>query len=270
MDNDGIPSKLQHSKKEQMDLNIKSEPSEPIESIFIKQEIVDDQIDISTVKVESQDDSFIDPLALGNITTNNVNTKRGFLSIENTAQNEESVSKLFPNVEKNYSTETMQIFQESLGKSGIAFGKVRENTAQDEVNVSKFCYKSLPNVKNVHKEFLSIVKEGYQCNICSEIMNPKMADFLFHIKSLHYGMKCELCSKAFSNAGNLQRHIKKVHGGINYKCETCEKVYCDAGTLKRHIDSIHNGVKNHKCDTCGKAFSKFGNLKIHVLSVHGS
>ena len=43
-----------------MKLNIKSEPSEPIENIFIKQEIFDDPLDIWTVKTESPENSFIE------------------------------------------------------------------------------------------------------------------------------------------------------------------------------------------------------------------
>ena len=81
-DDNCITSNLQHSKNEQVNLIIKSEPSESIENIFIKEEIVDDQIDISTVKIESRDDGSIDPLALGNIETNNVNTKHDFLPID--------------------------------------------------------------------------------------------------------------------------------------------------------------------------------------------
>ena len=58
---------------------------------------------------------------------------------------------------------------------------------------------------------------------------------------------CESCSKSFSLAMYLKKHIHIVHKGHkDYKCESCGKSFSKAGDLKRHIHI------DHKCKTCGK------------------
>ena len=74
--------------------------------------------------------------------------------------------------------------------------------------------------------------------------------------------------KAFSQSGNLRRHIITVHHGQkDYKCDSCDKAFSSAGDLKKHINAVHNSQQDHKCDSCRKAFSQAGNLKRHIDSI---
>ena len=56
--------------------------------------------------------------------------------------------------------------------------------------------------------------------------------------------KCESCSKSFSRAENLKKHIHTIHEGHkDYRCESCGKTFSEAGSLKKHIYRIHEGHK---------------------------
>ena len=77
--------------------------------------------------------------------------------------------------------------------------------------------------------------------------------------------KCESCSKSFSVAGSLKRHIYTVHEGHkDHKCESCGKSFSQAEFLKKHIHIVHEGHKDHKCKFCAKSFTGAGDLKRHI------
>ncbi|XP_054059979.1 zinc finger and BTB domain-containing protein 49 isoform X3 [Rissa tridactyla] len=74
--------------------------------------------------------------------------------------------------------------------------------------------------------------------------------------------ECNICGKHFSQAGNLQTHLRRHSGEKPYICEICGKRFAASGDVQRHI-IIHSGEKPHLCDICGRGFSNFSNLKEH-------
>ncbi|XP_048462232.1 zinc finger and BTB domain-containing protein 49 [Rhincodon typus] len=74
--------------------------------------------------------------------------------------------------------------------------------------------------------------------------------------------ECNICGKHFSQAGNLQTHLRRHSGEKPYICEICGKRFAASGDVQRHI-VIHTGQKPHLCDICGRGFSNFSNLKEH-------
>ena len=63
----------------------------------------------------------------------------------------------------------------------------------------------------------------------------------------------------------LSSHMKINHIKQKYhNCDLCGKAFSQAGHLKIHINAVHNGQKDLKCDTCGKLFSQAGTLKNHI------
>ena len=80
--------------------------------------------------------------------------------------------------------------------------------------------------------------------------------------------KCETCDKAFSQSGDLVRHMR-THSGVKpYACELCDKAFSQAGNLASHM-LTHTGVKPWVCQTCGRAFTKSSNLASHMLTHSG-
>ena len=66
----------------------------------------------------------------------------------------------------------------------------------------------------------------------------------------------------------MKRHINSVHNGQkDHKCNSCEKSFSEAHNLNVHI-KVHNGQKDHKCDLCEKSFSTSGYLKKHINVQH--
>ena len=83
--------------------------------------------------------------------------------------------------------------------------------------------------------------------------------------------ECKQCTKTFSRAGGLKRHIHTIHKGQkDYKCESCKDLsFSQSSSLKKHIRTFHEGQQDFKCESCGKTFSKSGHLKKHNHAIHG-
>ena len=44
----------------------------------------------------------------------------------------------------------------------------------------------------------------------------------------------------FSVSGSLKKHINSVHNGLkDLKCDLCSKAFTESWTLKKHMDALH-------------------------------
>ena len=78
-----------------------------------------------------------------------------------------------------------------------------------------------------------------------EVFDRKKKSFL-HSQAKHSMLKphvCELCSRSFSQKGNLRSHVLRVHtiGDANqrYKCDTCSCTFRKLGSLNAHMSKVH-------------------------------
>ncbi|XP_062868228.1 putative transcription factor Ovo-like 1 [Trichomycterus rosablanca] len=78
---------------------------------------------------------------------------------------------------------------------------------------------------------------------------------------------CPVCSKAFSIARVMKRHVRTHSDFRRYSCEYCGKGFNDTFDLKRHVRT-HTGVRPFKCSVCGKAFTQRCSLETHLKKVH--
>ena len=53
-----------------------------------------------------------------------------------------------------------------------------------------------------------------------------------------------------------------------YKCKSCSKSFSGAGDLEKHIHTIHKGHKEFKCEYCGQSFTLLPNLRGHIKTIH--
>ena len=58
----------------------------------------------------------------------------------------------------------------------------------------------------------------------------------------HEGMRytCDQCDYKFTDTGNLDKHVKTIHGGIHYPCSQCDYKATQKPYLKSHVSSKHN------------------------------
>ena len=61
--------------------------------------------------------------------------------------------------------------------------------------------------------------------------------------------------KTFSSGRSLKINVHEGHK--DYNCESCSKSFTRAGSLKKHIHTVHNGQKDHKCDSSNHALKNY-------------
>lgn len=76
---------------------------------------------------------------------------------------------------------------------------------------------------------------------------------------------CNICKKAFTHEGFLNRHLRR-HSGERVFCKFCHKGFVDKVTLKQHL-STHSDEKLFACHLCSKNFECQSDLDCH-LKIH--
>lgn len=136
---------------------------------------------------------------------------------------------------------------------------------------------------------------SFQCDYCHRWYFDKNA-VEKHIVAKHLGIKCELCSRAFSTSMLLKAHRSKgcircevchaafpcrsmlnYHFTLNhlkeserefYECDYCSKRYLLRGLLKKHIYTSHLKHRLFECDDCGESFSSRAGIVNHLRQNH--
>ena len=123
--------------------------------------------------------------------------------------------------------------------------------------------------EDIKKEFykIEIIKE----EICNESLPIKeIAN-----TQLEKRFKCELCGTAFTQLGNLKRHIDNKHKGKpkSHVCQFCTKAFFESSDLKTHVSNVHglrsSKKKELKCSNCDSTYKTQQSLDHHKAKSHG-
>lgn len=87
--------------------------------------------------------------------------------------------------------------------------------------------------------------------------------------SVHEKVKdfeCEYCSKKFSDKGDLNKHVNKIHEEKNFGkfCKICKSSVDD---VKGHFEEVHGGLE-FSCEICHMRFKRLSNLTYHKKVKH--
>ena len=85
---------------------------------------------------------------------------------------------------------------------------------------------------------------------------------------------CPTCGKRLRNRGNLNHHIKTLHGNKELKCNLCpednnrnlNRTFTSLAHLAQHKRKVH--AKTYTCDLCGYTTRTSKRYNIHVLKEH--
>ncbi|XP_032362401.1 zinc finger protein 436 isoform X2 [Etheostoma spectabile] len=107
-------------------------------------------------------------------------------------------------------------------------------------------------------------EKPFSCSVCKKAFSDN-GDLQKHM-ILHTGEKpfsCSVCEKAFRIIGHLKTHMKIHTGDKPFSCSVCKKDFRVSRSLQKHM-RIHTGEKPFSCSVCKKAFIKTGLLRRHM------
>ena len=120
---------------------------------------------------------------------------------------------------------------------------------------------------NYRKEDDRTPGEPFICSQCSKLFSSAgclKRHVLNHSREKSYG--CPFCGKSLSTTSNWKLHMRIHTGEKPFSCSDCDKVFSTSGSLKLHM-RVHTGEKPYLCTECGKSFAQVSAMKIH-LRVH--
>ncbi len=110
----------------------------------------------------------------------------------------------------------------------------------------------------------------FTCRLCGAEHGDASA-LRRHQRKAHRTHRCPECNAAFSEKGNMNKHIKAAHQKVrNHRCTepNCNAAFVFQDGLTRHIAMVHRNVRPFGCPSCDKTFKQRAHAQKHYLSVH--
>ena len=125
------------------------------------------------------------------------------------------------------------------------------------------------------KQHIEIVHEQLKNHVCEECgyAFSQKGNLLKHIERVHSTSKknyvCDECGHATDNKTNLESH-KKIHSKEEkkFRCDQCPYASHFSRMLRKHTAIVHDKIRNHACAQCAYAASSADNLRKHIKAVH--
>ena len=106
----------------------------------------------------------------------------------------------------------------------------------------------------ISKERQLNLPKNHFCLMCSKVFTA--AQSLRRHMQLHTGQyryQCLECRKGFNEKTNYDSHMRG-HEGILFQCKHCSKTFKEKKSLQSHL-SIHTGQYKFTCENCQKGFN---------------
>ena len=107
----------------------------------------------------------------------------------------------------------------------------------------------------------------HTCSVCNKTFNQTIQFRYHYSKHLQVPIeKCELCKRAFTSHGSLNRHLKICKSNPasyeKFRCNVCDMSFSDRHRLHEHQRGKHLPPR-YTCNICNKTFSWRSSLKVH-------
>ena len=82
----------------------------------------------------------------------------------------------------------------------------------------------------------------------------------------HPRIKCTECDDTFTRRESMTSHREREHYATSgfHKCGICEMIFSNTGNVNRHIKIVHGGEKIHACQQCSAHYSCKKHLENHI------
>ena len=143
-----------------------------------------------------------------------------------------------------------------------------ERTHLDQETTCDKCGKVFKNRECARRHNRKVHRKApkpLKCQICSKAYSNPAALERHAVVHTHQGSPCEKCGKVFTNPRNLRSHVKRVHEATSFHCKLCDKVITHS--MRKHMIT-HKKERPFKCDVCEKTFKFMPTLRRHVDMVH--
>lgn len=128
-----------------------------------------------------------------------------------------------------------------------------------------------PGTRNRHERIQHLkTSDEFKCDICTTTFSLK-GNLKKHMV-IHTGewpFACSYCGAKFTQLGTKNKHerIQHMKTSDEFKCKLCSKTFSEKGNLKQHM-VVHTGERPYTCSYCDATFTQVGSRNLHERTKH--
>ena len=85
------------------------------------------------------------------------------------------------------------------------------------------------------------ISTKFRCRVCGQTLPFHLRQK--HMRNIHFGLSCKICSKEFKNYAGLDAHAKTDHPNENiFSCPMCNKTFGVTKHCREHFEKVHEKI----------------------------